>query len=407
MPHKILIIYPYENLSTNPSVSSIVASLIREGAEVDLIYPEESGNYPPLPSEFSHSRSLDLDSDVWSNWKRPLPIRSRIKKSLANLIRKKRKTAAQFARSDLRHYSTVIAIDPAGLVTASRLTECHDVNLGYVSFELLMPSEATSQSELLLEKETRKGLARCNFAVIQDEERLESLRECGLNSSAQVAFLPVAPRDNSSRAPLNLREIYKIPTDHKIILFQGTIAHWSGLHEWEPMLKSLTGIATLLVHSRHKVDRRTQKYLAMLANYENFRFSDTPHDEHELPRLTSAADFGLVSYHPDPSSWYTLGNLLNLGLASGKFSYFMMCGVPVLCNKKTNLSSIVQSKKVGLVYDSTSELQEYIQQDENMLKTMRSNARTFYLTSLNPENFMPIILKLILQDQYNEPTIAH
>lgn len=84
-------------------------------------------------------------------------------------------------------YSAIIGVDPAGIVTASRLNT-YNMPLVYISFELMFPEELEGRDAALHEQE-RLACATVALALVQDAERAAHLsRNSGIRCCRRLVL---------------------------------------------------------------------------------------------------------------------------------------------------------------------------------------------------------------------------
>lgn len=389
---KVLIVYPYSNLATNPTMCTLIGALVRVGYHVDLILEDSHRDeFPKFLALDGSVEQLNFDDRVW--WQATTP-------GFAKWIWKmsRRPTAidpAWFRRFATSKYAYVIGVDPVGIATAADLNRFASRPLAYLSFEILLTDEAEGLEETGLKLAEKTALQDCGLVLIQDPERAKLLAADNGLDQGVFCYVPVAPAGPLPQRTDYLRERLGIAPQQKIVLFQGTIAGWSGRDEWEGLLANWTADIALVIHSRRKLGDRHRKLLDRLQAKATDRLyiSDQPVSSDELLTLTASADVGLVSYFPSADQWHTFGNLETIGLASGKFSTFLMCGVPVLANQRTSLGDLVEQHQLGAAYDLPVTSMQSLNKIFAAQQTMSAAARKFYDQRLDPNQAINTFVK--------------
>jgi len=362
-------------------MSVLVQSLARAGYHVDLVvdtaYRDE---FPQFPLSLSGHRQLNFDDRLW--WQaRP----SGIAKRIWQICRQPSAIdPAWFKRFSAKNYACILGVDPIGIATASQLNAIAKVPLVYVSFEMILSDETETYAEDQLKAVEKQASRSCDLILIQDQDRANVFAEDNGIGQDKFCFVPVAPAGDLPNKTDYLRDQLSIAPEQSIVLFQGTIAAWSGRDEWEALLSCWANNVALVVHSRRRLGARSRKFLNRLASRYPVYISDQPVSQDELSILTASADVGLVSYFPNPDTWQTLGNLEPIGLASGKLSTFLMCGVPVLTSQRTALGQFVEDQKLGATYDSAESSLESLNRILAMREDLSASARSFYENHLDP-----------------------
>ena len=90
----------------------------------------------------------------------------------------------------------------------------------------------------------------------------------------------------------------------------------------------------LLIHSKSELNPQNKIHnnlLELEKNSESVLIHKTVFSDFtEYLSFLQVADYGLVLYQKDESSPYTGKNIVEIGLASGKFACFMSQGIPVI-----------------------------------------------------------------------------
>lgn len=379
--NKVLIVYPYANIATNPTMCVLVQSLAMAGYHVDLVVDTAHANeFPKFLLSGGKHRPLNFDDRLW--WQ---PKPSGIAKRIWQICRQPSAIdPAWFKRFRSKNYSCILGVDPIGIVTASQLNAIAKVPLVYVSFEMIPSDETESYAEDQLKAVEKQASRSCDLIMIQDQDRANVFAEDNGIGPDKFCFVPVAPAGDLPNKTDYLRDQLNIAPEQSIVLFQGTMAAWSGRDEWEALLSCWTDNIALVVHSRRRLGTRSRKFLNRLASRYPVYISDQPVSQDELSILTASADVGLVSYFPNPETWQTLGNLEPIGLASGKLSTFLMCGVPVLTSQRTSLGRLVEDQRLGAAYDSVESSVESLNRILATRDELSASARSFYENHLDP-----------------------
>lgn len=359
----------------------LIESLAKAGWQVDLVVDTtHNDEFPESSLAGSLHRQLHFNDRSW--WQAGS---LGIARNLWRICKQPLATdRAWFKRIAAKKYDCIVGVDPVGIATAAQLNADAKVPLVYVSFELLLADEAEGFEERQLKAAERQASQACDLIWIQDSDRARVLADDNDIHADKFCFVPVAPAGPLPARTDDLRQQLGIPAKQTIVLFQGTIAGWSGRDEWESLLSCWDDTVALVAHSRRKIGARHRKFLDRLASQYPVYISDHPVPSAELPGLIASADVGLVSYFPNPDDWHTFGNLDPLGLASGKLSSFLMCGVPVLVNHRTSLGTLVEKHKLGATYRSTESSMDCLKAIMADWEQYSAFARKFYDSDLDP-----------------------
>jgi len=223
---------------------------------------------------------------------------------------------------------------------------------GFLSFEIECWDEHDPSKEDINELRN-KDLSACkelDFLVIQDPVRENLFREQNrIDPSLRSFHIPVAPLIN-----------YKLPQikiSNKInIIHSGSIRKWSGI-DWiiDGIKYSNIEDYSITIHSfDFDNDNNYYTILNELSQKDKRvkiikrRFTENEH----ISFLTSF-NIGICIYQYDETNPGTCGkNMVNIGLASGKFSLFMKLGIPVICNFTQFNKDLLDEYEFGFLINS-------------------------------------------------------
>lgn len=138
--------------------------------------------------------------------------------------------------------------------------------------------------------------------------------------------------------------------------------------------------------------------MRQLAETGKIYISTQPVARKDMTDLIASADFGLAPYKPVPDSWWVGENLYHLGFASGKVSYYAMCGLPILARSLPVFDREFSNYKCGKVYRRVAETGEMLEEMDRDYSHYSNEARRFYRERLNPvegmESFCNHLLRL-------------
>ena len=103
-----------------------------------------------------------------------------------------------------------------------------------------------------------------------------------------------------------------------------------------------------------------------------------------MSALVSSADFGLAPYKPVPGDLWTGSNLYHLGFASGKISYYALCGLPMLARPLPVFEREFASYKCGKIYRRLSETGDLLDEMNRDYENYSTESKRFYDERLNP-----------------------
>jgi glycosyltransferase involved in cell wall biosynthesis len=193
--------------------------------------------------------------------------------------------------------------------------------------------------------------------IVQDPSRAGILVEDNGIDSSKFIYAPNAPYGAARRAPTRWwHDRFGLPDDRRVLLHAGGLGTWTGIDGLVEAAGDLPDDWVLVVHS-HDPRRDTARIeqLRTHAPAGKVFFSDSAVSRQRYRDLLDGADAGVAFYIPQRGRW-TVTNLTTLGLASGKFSYYLWCGLPVIANSSTSLGGLVERERVGIQVDSAAGL---------------------------------------------------
>jgi hypothetical protein len=292
----------------------------------------------------------------------------------------------KYART--REYSVVIGVDPHGIVLADWLNEWSRRPLVYISFEILFSEDVDSHRDEELMRLERAACQRTSLVLIQDHERSRAFcRETSFPRD-QVLTVPIAPPPQQIGRTDFLRRTLEIPPNKRIVLYCGNVQSWASRDELAELVSYWPDEYCLVLHNRSNVQRTLQRFLDKLTETRKIFISAEPVGRKEMAALVSSADFGLAPYKPIPGDLWTGQNLHHLGFASGKVSYYALCGLPILARPLPVFEREFSHYKCGKIYRRLSESGELLEEMRRDYESYSSESKRFYHEQLNPKNGM-------------------
>jgi len=376
---RIAIVVPYSHLDTIPFVCDLSEHLAARGYFVDIFGNEEAGSMPP---EFSSDRiRLHLIPGFLGQQRSasgaPSGCRARIvaKTSGARALPgspRARRAASRMRTAvgalDLtrqvrwRHiarvpYGLVIGVDAEGLVAAASLSKVAHAALAYYSLELLPTWDLSSFGERTLKWREAPLSRSAALVIVQDPSRARILAADNGIDPRRFVYAPNAPGGAARRAPSRWwHDRFDLPDDCRVLLHAGSVGTWTGIDGLVEAARDLPDDWVLVVHSNHRRgDAARIEWLRTHAPAGKVFFSDSAVRRQHYRALLDGADAGVAFYIPGRGR-STMTNITSLGLSSGKFSYYLWCGLPVIVNSATSLGELVEREHVGIRIDSAAAL---------------------------------------------------
>jgi hypothetical protein len=197
--------------------------------------------------------------------------------------------------------------------------------------------------------------------------------------------VPVAPPPQQIGRSDFLRKTLKIPPEKRIVLYCGNLQSWSSRDELAELVSYWPDEYCLVIHNRSKVQRTLGRFLDNLTESGKIFISAAPVGRKEMGDLVGSADFGLAPYKPVPGDLWTGKNLYHLGFASGKVSYYALCGLPILARPLPVFEREFSRYECGKIYHRLSETRELLEEMWRGYEHYSLESKRFYAERLNPE----------------------
>jgi glycosyltransferase involved in cell wall biosynthesis len=369
---RILIIYPWAHLDTNPTMVLMLKELTQRGFCIDVFC--RGGNRFSEPRAFDGKVRYLRKSDVFFKavgGSKAMSAAARLRRFLSSFM-------------DTRHYDAVMGVNPMGLILAWELNRHSNRPLVYVSFEILFRDELSLPWEIAFKQKEIQASKDVCLVLVQDEERARVLAEENDFPSDRFVVVPNAPPPAPVPSSNYLKEKLNISADKRIVLYAGTLESWASRDLLEEMVLDWPQEYVLVLHSRANTNERMKRFLERLAGTGKILISGNilPHDR--LVELMSSADFGLAPYRPTPEHLWSGKNIYHIGHSSGKVAFYAMCGLPIIASDLPIYRTAFAKYDCGKVYERVKSICEILPKlDENYEHHSRESKK-FYGECLNP-----------------------
>jgi hypothetical protein len=394
---RILIVYPYSSLDTNPTMTFLLESLAEREVHVDVLAGQREMFATPesflAPEPFGrtvHVEYLPFGFFFESGSLKRLPLRMarRLMRAGQNSTYPARFDPIIFKYARIREYSVVIGVDPHGIVLADWLNEWSRKPLVYISFEILFSGDVDSRRDEELMRLERAACQRSSLVLIQDDERSQAFCRETSFPCERVLTVPIAPPPHQVGRTDFLRRTLGIAPDRRIVLYCGNLQSWASRDELAELVSYWPDDYCLVLHNRSTVQRTLQRFLDRLTETGKIFISAQPVGRREMSVLVSSADFGLAPYKPVPGDLWTGNNLYHLGFASGKVSYYALCGLPMLARPLPVFEREFARYKCGKIYYRLSETGKLLEEMARDYENYSMESKRFYDERLNPKEGM-------------------
>lgn len=283
----------------------------------------------------------------------------------------------------------VIAVDPNGLCIASRFLKIlNSCAFGYFSFEIIFRDETKEKHFIDLKQNEVNSSKRIDFCIIQDEKREELLKqENQISDRCRFFQVPVAPQIKHQFSPM-----LKANHGRYRIVSSGSMAVWSGVDavlgcmnsQWNQdfCVEFHSRFKLLKDHTyRQKIEKMSRDGLPVSLHDEPFL------EENEYHTYLNMFDIGLALYFPYKikDDIYTGKNIDFIGLSSGKFSTYMMLGIPTITMFNPVYQSLNNEFRFGYVMQSINELPYALAVVSKNYTEYKKGCLRLYEARLNPQ----------------------
>ncbi|BAZ17423.1 hypothetical protein NIES4071_93010 [Calothrix sp. NIES-4071] len=264
-----------------------------------------------------------------------------------------------------------IGIDTNGSILALIHNYIFKSKFAYLSLEITSLSHYRKLSRLLKFIEYI-AYRKAECIIIQDKDRFTSLCKYNHYQHPNVFYLPNSSSINDSRSSLvnqdnnYFRNIFNLSQkDFSTLIIQaGMICDEVYSQELASAFSSINNGVALIFHERQKKSLQ-DPYIKTLTeiNSANLFLSLDPLPYEEIDKVFASVTIGLAFYRNIDN------NFSQIAKASGKLSFYLKHGRPVLVNNIESLSTLVEKYKIGVVINNPSDPIEI----ESAIKTILDN----------------------------------
>jgi hypothetical protein len=386
--NRILIVHPEGNINNNPSLGEFARLFFHVGYAVDVICADRKEIYQISTRWYRFVKISNFDSFV--------SILKRYKNKTGSFV----KNCIKKALSD---YCFILGVDRDGIIAACHLSDMTAAPYALVSYEIFFADEVGEDYK----KDEINACRNIRFAVCQDQIRSRHLSKENRIPLDKIINIPVSGGDRvTKKTDKRSKWAQHIPHDSRIALYMGSMSDWSSIDDLIDDVRRWPINWVLLLHNRYKdVDfhRRIKEYKD-LYNKKIFLSCDPLPDIKDLYDVIGVADIGLAFYRPTYRDKYSGNNLKYIGLASGKVSLYLQCGLPVLTNKNGLLSDELEKAGVSYITDSANNIHETLSKiTPEDLREKSSKACSFYDKKLNMANYATGLITALKNNERQDP----
>lgn len=285
----------------------------------------------------------------------------------------------------------LICIDPFGLVIGGRIKKILKLTLIYFSFEIFFEDEFFIERKKIIKRLENKYSEKTDLLIIQDSKREELIRSVNkFTAEMETIHIPVSPKPPGYQ--IDKYDIFaelNIPEDKKIVVYSGTLMAWSGINELLDLIPDKFGEEFwLLIHSHHKLkdDEELKIRINDLVDKKyNLTFHNKPfYEARDYYSFLSCCHIGIATYFPNTTDVYAGRNIREIGLSSGKFSTYMMLGLPTVTTSNTIYKEFNEIYNFGDTINKSEEIPESLKLIMRDYENKSAGCRNLYNIELNP-----------------------
>ena len=397
-----LLITPNTDTFANPTLVSIFCQIQSEGGVVHLFGPVQQAGCP----EHIHC----VEQHVCDF--RLYPLRN--PKHYLSQLRSYHMMAKYVREFGIK---TAMVVDPMGVVVGGRLCRyfCKGLTLSYLSFEIFFRNELSGYYLHLKDKEI--AYSRYISSVLsQDENRLTLLcAENNLpnpltinnkrstinnkptninNKPMHYALIPVSTEAMQIDHSVDIHERFGIAPNIKTVVYSGSIGSWCGTDAILNMFErgSWPNGYHLVFHTRRPLNNKPStindsfesRILALDADpTKPFSLHAHPFDSfNDLGAFLKGFDAALALYYPNNENAYYGRNMQEIGLSSGKFSMYMMLGLPTIVTPCQTYEQLLEKYHFGAILTDENRIEICLNGIDNQCS---SEAKRLYDEVLQPD----------------------
>lgn len=385
----IAIVTPKIDTFTNPTLSILIEKLLEKNFKILFFGYEQLF----IPKDII--RKIDyhqLPLNFYTLKKNP--------NSIAKLLSQVRRIRKLFRKEN--DVKALLCVDPMGLVIAGRIKRIVPVKLLYASFEIFFKDEFLMDRKKILKDLEIEYSRKADAVIVQDEDREKLLRDSNdFPAHSKFFRIPVSPAYfKVTPGKYGLRKKLGIPEDKVIVVYSGTLQNWSGINEilelfpdhWDPDFR-------LVIHSHHRLSDSDPVKIRLdelqKAN-QQVSYHDYPFYEFkDYADFLSECNIGIAAYVPREGNIFAGKNLSVIGLSSGKFSTYMMLGIPAITTDNIPYKELNKKYKFGEVVDSISMIPGALKKIRERYTEYQQGCKKLYNEVLNPEDKINEFIKYV------------
>jgi glycosyltransferase involved in cell wall biosynthesis len=295
----------------------------------------------------------------------------------------------------------LICIDPMGLVYGGRIRRLINVKIIYASFEIFFEKEFYDEEKKMIKKLETKHSPVADVVMVQDKVREGLLRsENRFRSDAIFIHVPVSPKLAEIRNGYDIHKELNIPADKMIVVYSGNLQRWSGISEMLDLFpEKWKNDMWLVIHSHYILpaeDPLKERIEELTESGMNITFHNKPfYNNTEYYSFLAACQIGIALYFPNTIDFFAGLNIIEIGLSSGKFSTYMMLGLPAITTSNTIFRELNEEFSFGVTVKKADEIPEGLSLIRKEYEKKVSGSRKLFEKILDPDSKLEELLTQI------------
>ena len=331
----------YEWLSLAPSILSAIRVLAENGYAVDVfhLYDGSLGQFNPESERVTS-----------------IPVRSR-GLDIVTLITF---FIVSFKRTRKKDYQFFMGADQEGIIVSGILSKIKKVPNVYYSLEILTKGDIVKERGFtrallsmrrLLERYFAK---RADSTIVQDKYRAEVLIQ-DLGIKRERIFLVPNSYDVDPEKMKDIPDLdFPIPQDKKVMVYAGSIIPEMAIEELIHSIPYWPEHTLLILHTPYQTpyEKEIRGLITNSNLEERVIFSQRELSFEQLLSLFRKAHIGISLYRFDNKSFELA--------TSGKLSFYLMAGLPIISSRIPYVEDLISKYNCGICVDTPKEVGEAI-----------------------------------------------
>lgn len=395
----IAIITPKIDTFSNPTLILLFERLIKEEYKILFFAFEQLF----IPGEIREKIELhEIPFNFFSFFRRPETIRRPF--DIIKMIKQYHKLYRLFKIEN--KINTMVCIDPMGLVYGGRIRKLINVKIIYASFEIFFEDEFYDEEKKLIKTLEKEYSVKADLVIVQDKVREKLLRgENSFRKDTKFMHIPVSPQDSETDiAGSDICSELNIPKDKTIVVYSGNLQRWSGINEILDLFPDKwNNDFWFVIHSHFILEENNLLKLRldeMIKDKMNITFHNKPfYHTKDYNSFLSCCHIGLAVYIPNTIDFFAGKNIIEIGLSSGKFSTYMMLGLPTVTTSNSIYKELNEIYNFGETITNIEELPDKLDEVISNYDLKKKGCRVIFKKELDPSTRIDILMKQI--DEYS------